>query len=341
MRQIKFKEKVMKTLKESCDQALAEMQLEVNEMKAKLATKTAKRPAKNSVGADRLEETQAETKQENPFYIVPNKRMHNSSLYDAYLEAIGKSRAASRRNLDVPPEWWRNRRLVDEMILRSAFWSAVFGLLGTFCAMGQNELIIQETDPRAQVIDALKGLNTICTVCCLVFVFRLYWLHLVVQRINIHCRRLLPMGSLVSRFEGLKSWYFWAEVVIVGCHCPPWYTDEFATTTYSNIIVYRVETIACLINTCRFYLVWRYVRDFMFLGLKSRHTIQNFTGIKFGSRIVMKFLMNGWSSTLIILIIWGICILILGYWMRAAEMTACYLKTTVHPACQEVRIIYV
>jgi hypothetical protein len=84
-------------------------------------------------------------------------------------------------------------------------------------------------------------------------------------------------GSLVSRFEGLKIWYFWSEVVIVGCHCPPWYTDEFATTTYSNIIVYRVETIACLINTCRFYLVWRYVREFMFLGLKTRHTIQNFS----------------------------------------------------------------
>jgi len=53
----------------------------------------------------------------------------------------------------------------------------------------------------------------------------------------------------------------WLEVIFCAIHVPPGVGAEYVTNTMGNIIVYRLETIGCLINTLRIYMLWGVFRD--------------------------------------------------------------------------------
>lgn len=146
----------------------------------------------------------------------------------------------------------------------------------------------------------------------------------------------------------------------------------------------RIETLAALANTVRFYLIWRYYRDVVLYNLPKRHTIASFTSARFGTIYVLKKSLHGWRAPVFLLgesqnliswsndtrlcspanangpdilpracanilsdsgafsfpalpifrrcrlisASWFVSLCFCAYWYRAAEVTACFLKTT-------------
>ena len=78
----------------------------------------------------------------------------------------------------------------------------------------------------------------------------------------------------------------------------------------------------------RLYLLWRWLRDLELNSMPKRHTIETFTGSKFGSIYVLKYWLHGWRASIFLLAVWLMALLMTSYWFRVAEMTACFLKTT-------------
>jgi hypothetical protein len=120
----------------------------------------------------------------------------------------------------------------------------------------------------------------------------------------------------------------WFKVFIVGGHCPPFYTYEYWTNSFDNIVVYRLETITALFNTLRIYLVFRWLRDCELSKMRKRHTIASFAGAKFDNVYIFKRWLHGWNGAFFITSVWVLSLLMCGYWFRSGEITACYLKTT-------------
>ena len=166
------------------------------------------------------------------------------------------------------------------------------------------------------------------TFLALVCVYRLYWFKILIFRINRHCRRLTPLDTQISFRDLCSEASLWMEVIVIGVHCPPFYTYEYDTDSFGNIILYRAETLGALFNVIRIYLVWRYYRDFVLYNIQKRHTIASFTGAKFGTSFVLKHSLTGWHTIPFIVIIWTMAIFLCAYVYRAAEISACFLKTT-------------
>ena len=267
------------------------------------------------------------------------RRRH--SLFESYTEAVINVRTRRSEEelvLGKKPEgarWWKNRDRVEALALTFSACTAASGIFGTFMAIFQNELIYQEYNPMGTEINFLKSMNTLCSILCVGGIYVNYYLHSLVFRVNRHCRRLTPLETGPVWIEILlRQPSFWAEIIICGIHCPPFISQEVSTSTYDNLVVYRIETLATLYNTLRFYLIWKYLRDRELALIPRRHMITGFTGAKFGSVYVLKTLLRGWNGLITIAILWTFALVIFAYWFRAAEITACALSTTVSTKCE-------
>ncbi len=330
-RQIRFKKQIIKTLREHCDREIELLDEEVQTLEQKLEAK--RRPLIGKLNEAKLQE-QADKKNGS----TGRSKGSKGSLYDDFQAAIHAHRkrlvasgvASSHQEIeeDNKKSWWRNREVVDKKVLSATLWAAVFGMLGCACGMIQNEMVFQEVDPADLWMDMLKVVNSFCTVSCLLIIYRYYWLSALIFRLNRHCRRLVKLDTSISFADVASSWGFWFEVFIVGAHCPPFFTSEHWTESLGNIVVYRIETLAALLNTMRIYLVFRWLRDLEFSKMAKRHTIATFAGAKFNNVYVFKRWLHGWNAILFLTSVWILCIFLEGYWFRAAEVTACFLKTT-------------
>lgn len=259
-RQIKFKEQVMKTLRESCNAEISKLQQEVDGMKTKLAAR--KRLAMTDEVLHMTEDKECaalkaalhtrllfvESLSCEALLKDKKKKRKILSLHDDYLEAIAARRSRIEKKLGPEKsasffekekeEWWRNRATVDKKALIASKWAALLGLFGTICSVVQNELIMQSMAPNNLVIVMLKMINTASTVHCLLVIYRLYWLRIIVFRLNRHCRRLVPLNTHVGMYDIFSQRTWWIEFVVVGSHCPPFYTEEYTTGTFSNNVVY-------------------------------------------------------------------------------------------------------
>jgi hypothetical protein len=330
-RQIRFKKQIIQTLREHCDREIELLEGEVQTLEQKLESK--RRPLIEKLNEAKLQE-QADKKNGS----TGQSKGFKGSLYDEFQTAIKARRqrlvacgfASSHEQIEENNKkmWFRNRDIVDKKALSATKWAAVFGMLGCACGVIQNEMVFQEMDPADLWMNVLKVLNSFFTVTCLLIIYRYYWLCALIFRINRHCRRLVKLETYISFVDVASSWGFWLEVVLVGAHCPPFFTSEHWTESLGNIVVYRIETLAALLNTMRIYLVFRWLRDLEFSKMAKRHTIESFTGAKFNNVYIFKRWLHGWNATLFLTFVWILCIFMEGYWFRAAEVTACYLKTT-------------
>ena len=344
-RQIRFKKHVIQNLREHCDKEIGFLQAEVQNLEKMLEDR--RRPLVEKIHHVHLQEQAAVVawqpertidKQDTTWQPNGPKAPWGASLFDQFQLAIKTRRqeqvdtgiASSHEEIEENKrrEWWRNRAVVDKKALNAAKWAAVFGMLGCACGMIQNELVLQEVDPTEFRMDLCKCLNSIFTLICLLIIYRYYWLRAVIFRINRHCRRLVRFDANISFGHIASSWVFWLEVLIVGVHCPPFYTNEYWTDSFDNIVVYRIETIAALLNTIRIYLFFRWLRDYELSKMAKRHTIESFAGAKFNNKYICKRWLHGWNASLFLTLVWGLCIFMCAYWYRSAEITACYLKTT-------------
>ena len=100
-------------------------------------------------------------------------------LYDTYMEALSSAKCVNEG------VWWTSRRRLDELAVLWRGFAASFAILGTACAVAQNEFLIKGYDDSTRM-NVLKGTNTLfsaCTICSIVAHYWVQQLHLRVSRL--------------------------------------------------------------------------------------------------------------------------------------------------------------
>jgi hypothetical protein len=195
--------------------------------------------------------------------------------------------------------------------------------------MAQHELVLRGYAPQHILVNASKALNTLLSMILVMMIYRLHWLGELFQRIRAHLRLLLPLNTSISPLEILCKPKFLALSLLNFLHLPPGVTFEFGVVNWDNFVLYRGETICMMFNTLRIFLFAQcFVHIFLF-RLPRRHTVSSFTGVRMNSAFCFKEILNSDSALHVITIFWFIMLLVLGYWFRAVESTACLFGATV------------
>ena len=140
-RQIRFKQQVVKTLTESFNTEVENLQVQIADMQKKLDAK--RHPPESMPTA----QTKAEFRKEVEDRTILHKPLQHLSLHDEYLKAILTCRQAKvnrgeRETLQEQEEeenvdWWRSRERVDLKALIASKYACIFGLFGTGCSIVQ------------------------------------------------------------------------------------------------------------------------------------------------------------------------------------------------------------
>lgn len=81
---------------------------------------------------------------------------------------------------------------------RSGVFACTFAVIGSLCAVGQNELIIRHTFPEDMVINILKAVNSGCSFVTVILIIRLYWLSILLTRMSDHIDRGLVLDASIG-----------------------------------------------------------------------------------------------------------------------------------------------
>jgi hypothetical protein len=134
---------------------------------------------------------------------------------------------------------------------------------------------------------------------------------------------LAPLEVSVHPSIVLSRPRFWLEVLISCLHLPPFVTFELGLTNWSNFVLYRGETLGALWGTLKVYHLWRWLRVVFVHTIPRRHTIASFTGIQLDTIFSLKQMLSARGALRGICATWALTLVILGYWLRAVENTAC------------------
>lgn len=75
------------------------------------------------------------------------------------------------------------------------------------------------------------------------------------------------------------------------------------------------------------------VRSLALNDLPGRHTVSMLASVQLGSSFAFKRLLNSWHAVLWLTVGWALLFAVMGYWYRAAEISACFLPYAYHPSC--------
>jgi len=208
---------------------------------------------------------------------------------------------------------------------RAAFAAMLFGLLGAVFAVISTELIFNSGSPKEEIQDILKIANSLCTVACTFFVVRVHNLDELLDRIQSHLISGERLNTQVSLFCVFRRRAVWAELFVCLVHLPPFMTFEIGVVNHANFVLYRAETLFCLWNILRIYLMMRVLRSWSLSGFRKLYTVSSVCRVELDYRFAIKYVLTGNQAEKAIAVIWGTGILIFGYWIRASEATACRL----------------
>ncbi len=116
-------------------------------------------------------------------------------------------------------------------------------------------------------------------------------------------------------------------------HLPPYLTAELDVTTKENFVMLRLESLVACLSTLRVYMLLRMVVDMILASMPKRQTISSYTGVNLGAIFAFKKLFNGWIGVACVAIMWSLSLVILAYWFRATEATACLFASAKHHMC--------
>ena len=233
--------------------------------------------------------------------------------------------------------WLRDRNAVDMALMRSRILLLFVGMVGMVFSIIQNEAIFKNEDPKSSGIALMKACNTLCSLVLVVLLVRHYRFIVLMERIRMHLQALRELNTRIPLLEVLKHGWLWVEIIACVPHCPPGLTFEVVHYNWLNIVMYRAETIFCIYNSFRIYLLWPVLRDWMLYQLPKRHTVAAFTKTRMDSAFALKRILNGPHAMAFICYFWILTFFVTGYWFRAAEVTACLFTTSVSPECKESR----
>lgn len=100
-------------------------------------------------------------------------------------------------------------------------------------------------------VDLLKTIVSITTAISIMLLYQYYWYTSLFIQISRHIDKGEPLKTRVMHTSILKDREFWAELMMIGLHCPPRVTFEIAFESMGNTIVYRIETLAAIFVSLR------------------------------------------------------------------------------------------
>mmetsp|Transcript_16133 Transcript_16133/g.25035 ORF Transcript_16133/g.25035 Transcript_16133/m.25035 type:complete len:335 (-) Transcript_16133:169-1173(-) len=103
----------------------------------------------------------------------------------------------------------------------------------------------------------------------------------------------------------------------------------------SNWILYRSETLFCVWNFTRVFLIWGSIVDWLVSDLPMLHIFAGFASIRIGSSFAIKKALNSWYAIVYIALAWTVSCVLLAYMFRSVEISACLLDNSPHPNCNE------
>jgi len=149
-----------------------------------------------------------------------------------------------------------------------------------------------------------------------------------------HLRCCKEYDDNVSLHLVLRKPWFWAEALMCLAHLPVFVTGEVSAEFLGNLIVYRYESIACVVAVLRLYLLWRSIVDKFVAELPDcKLSISTYNGVRFDSAFFLKKLLNSWLAIEFIICIYFLVALLGGYLFRLAEASSCELTYATHPDC--------
>lgn len=232
-------------------------------------------------------------------------------------------------------DWRKNRDAIDGKISKWADRAAVLGCTGAFCAVAQNELLFMNEQPSNATVDTLKLANLVLTGLSAICIFQLCKLTVLFHRVSMHMTRGWPLDLDVHVINVLKETSFLWEMVLVLPHVPPGVTFELGGSNMGNFVLYRGEMVGCLYNTLRSYLLWRVIKHRMLDAYPKRHTVATYTQTELQSSFAVKVMFDGWFAAFYVAHLWLFLMVVLGYWYRSAEITACFFESATHSTCDE------
>jgi len=237
-------------------------------------------------------------------------------------------------NHDDPYDWRRRRGPVDKTRRAFSTWTCIWAMVGMSVAIAQNELIMDANlNPKDTRIEILKLINSFVTLLAVGCLIKYYQMQILFDRIYMHLHYLKPLNVNVSWTACLMRPACWLEICVIVPHCPPFFTTSFGISSMRNFFVYRVETLLAVYNMLRCYTLWRCFVDVMMYQMPKRHTISNFSGVPFDWIFAFKKSLDGWSGVAMVMALWSMSILFVGYVFRVAESTACLFDFVDHPEC--------
>jgi len=231
------------------------------------------------------------------------------------------------------PGWKRDRKQIEKVKDKAARRAACIGLAGTVCAIVGGELLWKGALPAGAALTALKAASSACTAALLSELWRIHFCDVLLSRLQEHTRGAKFHSAGVWK-SILKRRAFWQEVIVCALHCPPGVTFEISSWQLGNYVMYRGETMFCVLNTLRLYLCARVWKQRMLADLPRKHTVGEFLGVHIGYSFAVKRAFNSLGAVLHIGSAWLILVFVLAYWYRAAEFSACSLPSTVDSNCQ-------
>uniref|UniRef100_A0A7S4KUL3 Potassium channel domain-containing protein n=1 Tax=Guillardia theta TaxID=55529 RepID=A0A7S4KUL3_GUITH len=227
---------------------------------------------------------------------------------------------------DGTGKWHHNFKALHGAQQSYRQWAALLGMTGTLFAVAQNEYLMQGGGQSDVTMNALKAMNSICTLSCAAFILRMYYIARLLEAVSLHVHCFTDLITDVGVWWLLDP-SLWLELVLVLVHNPPSYRFVLVTDNLgeNNIYVTCGETILCGCNLIRIYLCWRVLRDWILSVFPKHQTLSGFQRTKIGSSFAIKHIMHSWYAAIYMSLVWMIAIVLLAYWFRAAETTACTL----------------
>ena len=202
--------------------------------------------------------------------------------------------------------------------------AALVGLVSMLLTITVNEMLIRGVKPEALVIDALKAGNSTCALAGLVLCLLRYRCREAALRLRVRMRYHMETARWPHWFWSVVLRpTFWAEAILCVVHLPSQISFTFRAVSMGNVIVYHAETIDCSISILRVYLLAPLVVHEALADLPSRFAIANMAKIDIGASFALKRAFSSWRAPLYVMCAWAFSVLVLGYWFRSVEVTAC------------------
>lgn len=179
--------------------------------------------------------------------------------------------------------WWRDRNRLDGLLFRARCCVCFLAISGFFVSMVTHEMPVRGFDPSSSLVDRIKCVETILTVCLILSLYFSYYIYTAWHFLGQHLKGMPWAKEQTYIFCPLWNYMFWLEVLVCMWHSPPGYTREWGYYNEDFFHGYRSETLLSLASSLRTYTIWRVIRDLIIRDLPNRHAIGTMVQVRAAS----------------------------------------------------------